>query len=83
VRLEDWLTLAVGAVFTAVAAGALELVAACVADPSCLPQSGQFDLGGIFALLVAGIGLIVAGLGGLLLRRPNADCDERSGAVPT
>jgi hypothetical protein len=83
VRLEDWLTLAVGAVITAVAAGSLGLAAACVADPACLPQSGQFDLGSIFALLVAGVALIVAGLGGLLLRRPNADCDEGSVAFPT
>jgi hypothetical protein len=82
-RLEAWLTLGVGAVFTAVAAGSLELAAACVADPACLPQRGQFDLGGIFAPFVAGAGLIVAALGGVLLSRPHADCDEGSGAVPT
>ena len=61
-RLEGWLTLAVGAVFTAVAAGSLALVAGCVADPSCLPQAGSFDLSGIFALLVAGVAAVCGGV---------------------
>jgi hypothetical protein len=67
-RLEGWLTLAVGAVFTAVAVGSLVIFAAWIADPACLPQAAEFDLSGIYALLVAGVAAVVAGV--LALRNP-------------
>ncbi len=54
-------TLALGLIFIAAGAEALAVFNACVADPGCLPDASELNVGAFFAILTVGIVLAVAG----------------------
>ncbi len=61
IRGAGEVTFAVGLIFIAAGVEALAVFNACVADPGCLPDASELNVGAFFAILAVGIVLAVIG----------------------
>lgn len=62
-------TFVIGFIVIAVGAEGLAAFNACLADPACLPDASLMNVSAFFAVLAAGIGVVVASA----LRLPGRD----------